>query len=303
MNQMTNDFFRFFIPRAALLSLLVLIPILNLQAKTLEKARSIYRNIVVDQSHGKRCMRFETRRKKIANQACIDVNHPDRLVFEYTQSILSGLAYQPKPKEILIIGLGGGLLPRAFSQVIPSANVTSVEIDPVVVKLAKKYFYYSESPKIKTIIRDGRVFIKRAKNQTKRYDWIILDAFNGDYIPEHLLTKEFLQEAKDILSPDGILTANTFSNSRLYDHESVTYQSVFGSIKTLRSPTKGNRIIFGCNCEKWPLVNQIDSELVNKLEPVGVDIQSAMRRLSDKVDWDTSVKILTDQYSPANLLN
>ena len=49
----------------------------------------------------------------------------------------------------------------------------------------------------------------------------MLDAFDHEYIPEHLLTQEFLKEVKSLLAPGGVLAANTFSSSRLYDHESV----------------------------------------------------------------------------------
>ena len=65
--------------------------------------------------------------------------------------------------------------------------------------------------------------------EQQRYDLIMLDAFDHEYIPEHLLTQEFLQEVKSLLAPGGVLAANTFSSSRLYDHESTTYAAVFGS--------------------------------------------------------------------------
>ena len=284
--------------------LLVLISLsLTLSAKTIHKERSIYRNIVITENNKKRCMRFESRRRSISNQACMDLNNKDRLVFEYTQSIMAGLAINPSPGRVLIIGLGGGSLPSVFSKVIPEAEVISVEIDPAVAKLAKKYFDYIETDKIRTSIKDGRVYIKRAVKQQQKFDWIILDAFNGDYIPEHLLTKEFLTETKQLLSPNGLLSANTFSGSKLYDYESVTYQSVFEQLKFLKSPTKGNRIIFACNCEKFPEKITANEMMQAKLLPHGVDLKKLVNRLSQKVDWDTKVQPLTDQFSPANLLN
>jgi len=276
---------------------------LNLSARTIHKERSIYRNIVITEKNQRRCMRFESRQRSISSQACIDLDNKDRLVFEYTRSIMAGLAIKPLPERILIIGLGGGSLPNAFSKILPETEIVSVEIDPAVAKLAKKYFYYVENDKIKTSIKDGRVYIKRAIKQKQTFDWIILDAFNGDYIPEHLLTKEFLAETKQLLTPDGLLSANTFSGSKLYDYESVTYQSVFNNLKFLRSPTKGNRIIFACNCDRFPVEIVLDEAMQNKLLPFGIDLSSLINRLSSKVDWDTSVSPLTDQFSPANLLN
>ncbi|MGB0496268.1 MAG: spermidine synthase [Kangiellaceae bacterium] len=271
-------------------------------AKELHRERSLYRNVIVTEKDDIRCMRFETRRKKISNQACINMVKPDELVFEYAHSVLSGLAFNPNPKNILVIGLGGGVLPQTFEKVLPNTVITSVEIDPAVVSIAKKYFKYKENERIKTSVQDGRIFIKRAISKNQTYDWIILDAFNGEYIPEHLLTLEFLQEVKKLLSPDGLLSANTFSSSELYNYESVTYQKVFNQLQILHSPTKGNRVIFACNCEKFDQRPTYSNELSSKLEKYNVNLPYLIERLSTEVDWDQSVEALTDQHSPANLL-
>ena len=272
------------------------------EAKELHRERSLYRNVIVTEKNNIRCMRFETRRKKKSNQACINLKKSNELVFEYTQSILAGLVFNPAPKNILVIGLGGGVLPQVFESVLSDTVITSVEIDPAVVSIAKEFFNYRENDRIKTSTQDGRVFIKRALRKNKKYDWIILDAFNGDYIPEHLLTLEFLQEVKGLLSPNGLLSANTFSSSELYNYESVTYQAVFNQLQILQSPTKGNRVIFACNCENFNKVPEVNNKLARQLEKYGVNLPYLVARISADVDWDESVKPLTDQHSPANLL-
>jgi len=283
------------------LLLLCLVPF-SAQAKQIHKERSIYRNVVIVEEDGERCMRFETRRKKVTNQACIDLNDSDKLVFEYAHGVLAGFAINPQPKRILILGLGGGVLSNVLHEIVPEAEIVSVDIDPVVVKLAKKYFNYKENDKVTTEIKDGRVYVKRAKLKNQTFDWVILDAFNGDYIPEHLMTKEFLQEVKDLLNPGGIVSANTFSTSKLYDYESVTYQQVFGKLYTYQAPTKGNRVLFGCNCDNLQTFPEMPEVLQAKVDKYKVDLKRVWNRITDKVDWDTSSDVLTDQYSPANLL-
>ncbi|MGX5172621.1 spermidine synthase [Aliikangiella sp. IMCC44653] len=274
----------------------------ELAAKQIEKKRSIYRNVIIVEEDGERCMRFETRRKKITNQACIDLQDDDRLVFEYSHGVLAGYALQPEPKRILILGLGGGVLSRTMHQISPQAEIVSVDIDPVVVDLAKQYFNYQENDQVKTEIKDGRVYVKRALLKKQKFDWIILDAFNGDYIPEHLMTKEFLMEVKALLSTNGILTANTFSNSALFNYESVTYQSVFKQLYIFQAPTKGNRVIFGCNCEDFSSFPALAPKLVEAFKHYGIDVAKVYQRINNTVNWDTESEILTDQYSPANLL-
>lgn len=271
-------------------------------AKEIAKERSIYRNVTIVEEKKLRCMRFETRRKRIANQACIDLKDDKRLVFEYLHGVMAGFALNKKPKRVLIIGLGGGVLSKLFHELSPETEIVSVDIDPVVVKLAKKYFDYRENEKVKTVIQDGRVYVKRAILKKENFDWIVLDAFNGDYIPEHLMTKEFLDEVKSLLTPNGILTANTFSNSKLYDYESVTYQHVFKKLHIFDAPTKGNRIIYACNCSNFEKFPKLDDLLNDQLKPYSVNLKKVWARISDKVDWDKDSPLLTDQYSPANLL-
>ncbi len=274
----------------------------SVSSREVYKERSIYRNVVITEEDNLRCMRFETRRKKITNQACIDLEDEQRLVFEYAHGVLAGYAIKPKPERILIIGLGGGVLSNVMQQISPNAEIVSVDIDPVVVKLARKYFNYQENEKVKTEIKDGRVFVKRALLKKEKYDWIILDAFNGDYIPEHLMTKEFLIEVKSLLTKGGILSANTFSNSKLYDYESVTYQNTFGDLQIYQAPTKGNRVIFGCNCESFKSFPAFSEALKSNMLKYKVDPETVSGRINNRIDWDTQSPQLTDQYSPANLL-
>ncbi|QGX38477.1 spermidine synthase [Permianibacter aggregans] len=272
------------------------------QAKVIHEERSLYRNILIDEKANVRCMRFVVHnRGGTHNQSCKDLNEPRRLVFDYAQKVMMGLLLKPEPKSILIVGLGGGSLPMAFHELLPNAVITSVEIDPAVTRAAKAYFDYQENDFVRTETADARVFIKRAMFRKQQWDWIILDAFNGDYIPEHLMTMEFFQEVKSVLAPGGLVTANTFSTSRLYDHESTTYQASFKNLLILKS-SKGNRVIFAA---EQPLIFPIQESYLaqwqQRLQPYDVNIK---RLLNDQAvpDWDTQARVLTDQYAPANIL-
>ena len=66
-------------------------------------------------------------------------------------------------------------------------------------------------PRTDVFEEDGRVFAKRMGKQGIRYDLVMLDAFDHEYIPEHMLTREFLLEIKGLLTPQGVLAANTFA--------------------------------------------------------------------------------------------
>ena len=266
----------------------------------LHTERSLYRNIIVYESDDERCMRFT---KQIsARQSCISLKDPDSLVFNYTKMMLGALYLQPGPDKVLIIGLGGGILTSTLARILPKAKIDTVEIDPAVVRVAQKYFNFRMSSTMTVAEEDGRVFVKRAIQKGTKYDLIMLDAFDHEYIPEHLLTQEFLREVKQIMTPAGVLAANTWSSSRLYDHESTTYESVFGRFFNLRLVS---RVILVKNdgLSSKSVISKNAETLEARLKPFGAGADFLLPLFSTDRDWRTDARILTDQYSPSNLLN
>lgn len=291
--------------RQGLISLSVLAAVLlqPVAAETLHEERSLYRDITVTQEGQRRCLVFNVHRGD-RNQTCMNTADPERLVFEYAKMSFAGLLLNPNPRHVLIAGLGGGSLPSALTTLFPEAQIDVIEIDQAVVNVAKEFFDFEETDQVSVIVNDARVYVKRAALLEKKYDLVILDAFTGDYIPEHLLTLEFLQEVRSIMTPDGVLVANTFSTSRFYDHESETYQRAFGEFFNFKLPSSGNRIIIARD-ELLPprgKMMQTARDLAPRVRRFGVPLLEYPNRLSTRVDWDRSRRVLTDQYSPSNLL-
>jgi spermidine synthase len=216
--------------------------------------------------------------------------------------MLGALFVNPSPRSVLIVGLGGGTLPRTLRQLLPATRIDVVEIDPAVVRVASRYFGFTPGDKTHVIESDGRVYVKRALRGTQRYDLIMLDAFDHEYIPEHLLTQEFLQEVKSLLAPGGVLAANTFSSSGLYEHESVTYERVFEKFFNLK---RENRVVL-TRLGALPDQEQLRTtarQFDDAFDRYGFEAAEILPLLRQERDWDPRARVLTDQYSPANLLN
>lgn len=275
----------------------------SVNAEVIHEERSLYQNILVTQRGDRLCLQFTVRRVQ-RNQSCMNTRNPKQMVLTYTRMMMSGLLIMPNPENILIVGLGGGTLVTVLTELIPTAYVDVVEIDPAVYTVARKFFNYAPTKNTRVILQDARVFTKRAASKSRRYDLIMLDAFNGDYIPEHLMTREYLQETRAILSDRGVVVANTFSTSRLYDHESETYFQVFGPFINFTSGTSGNRIVLasGSSLATNNNIKQLANDWQNRLEPYNVPISSFPKNFDRGQNWDRSRRVLTDQYSPANLL-
>lgn len=91
------------------------------------------------------------------------------------------------------------------------------EINPDISRLARKHFTYladaeNRGAKIETIIGDARLMLEREPDQ--RFDVLLLDAFSGDAIPVHLLTKEAFAIYRRHMQPDGIIVVHV-TNSYL----------------------------------------------------------------------------------------
>jgi spermidine synthase len=287
---------------AFVLSLLVALP-LSAQPKLLHQERSLYRNIFVTQDGDERCMLFRYPRP-FGRESCKMLKEPQKLIFDYTQMMLTGLYLNASPKRILIIGEGGGTIPTALHEMLPDAQIDLVELDKSVDSVARQYFDFKPDGKLRVFIEDGRVFVKRMIPQKPNYDMVLLDAFDADYIPEHMLTREFLQEVKSIMTPNGVIVANTFSDSALYDYESTTYRAVFGPFFNLRL---ANRIILGrsggITADDLALAKKNAAVVEAEFAKRGSTSNFLLPLLNPAVDWNTTARVLTDQYSPSNLLN
>jgi spermidine synthase len=266
----------------------------------LHTERSLYRQIFIYEEDGLRCMRFT--RLVNARQSCVILADPRRIAFDYLRMMLGALYLKPEPRRILVIGLGGGTLVDALRRTLPEAEIDAVEIDPAVVRMAERYFSFQPGPRVHVHEQDGRVFVKRALRSGTRYDLVMLDAYDHEYIPEHLLTQEFLREVQGVLAPDGVLAANTFSSSRLYDHESATYASVFGRFFNLK---RSNRVILAKQdgLPDAATLRENAERLQPALAPTGLDPAWLLSRFDTKMDWRSDARVLTDRYSPSNLLN
>jgi spermidine synthase len=182
----------------------VLFCVVRLQASVVFDNFSAYHHIQVVDDRGTRTLSFNGSR-----ETCMSLTNSLRGHFEYTEYFQMPWLWNPDPKRVLMAGLGGGSTQRAFQHYYTNVMVDTVEIDPVVVAVAKKYFGVTETLKHAIHTNDARVFLRRTTNI---YDAIIMDAYAttryGSSVPPHLTTKEFFIIARDHLTTNGVVAYN-----------------------------------------------------------------------------------------------
>jgi spermidine synthase len=171
--------------------------------KTLLQKDTFYHRIRIEEDNEARYMYFDR-----TLQSAMNLKDPTALRLIYSRYTSLGFTFRPDAKKMLVIGLGGGSIPKKIQKEFPHMEIDAVEIDPEVIKMAKDYFNIKENILLRLHAQDGRLFMTRTRQQ---YDIILLDAYFTDAMPFHLTTKQFFELAQKKLTPNGIIVANLIS--------------------------------------------------------------------------------------------
>lgn len=211
--------------------------------------------------------------------------------------------YDPaKVERMAIVGLAAGTTARAASAAFPNITIDGIEIDPLIVEVARKYFDMNQ-PNLNVIIQDGRVGLR---NSPHRYQVISVDAYRPPYIPWHMTTLEFFQEARDKLTEDGVLVLNVGrgpTDRRLVEAFSSTLLQVFPSVHVMDLPDTFNTIIYATVQPTDPA--NLDANLISlaasgNAHPLLIEpIQTTLANLQPT---PTGGRIFTDDLAPIELI-
>jgi spermidine synthase len=287
---------------------------------------SAYHHIVVEDRGDQRMLRFDD-----AVQTIMSLKNPWGGGFEYADFFHVPVIFNPDPERVLFIGLGGGTGPKAFLRDYPDVQVDAVEIDPVVVDVAKEYFGIEPQPRLRIHTGDGRAFLNRGAG---RYDAINVDAYasgpQGAYLPYHLATVEFFETAKSKLKNGGHLVYNAVGkpgglNSDTIAQLAVTMRASFYAVYAFEARGSINTVFVAVHIEPdeldeeglvdgkaWPegpwLQHPLSSRelrrLVVQLQQQGLlhipGMERRVQQISRAHNARYNATILTDNHAPVD---
>ena len=229
----------------------------------------------------------------------VNLADPDDLPTLYARAASIATMYPQDVKRVLILGLGGGAISTYLGRFLPHATIDTVELDPGVIDVAKKYFGIRETNRVRFLENDGRVFLNRNK---ELYDLIVVDAFTGSYIPFHLMTKEFYRLVRERLAPRGVAAFNILPGTKLYDSSLVTFKNVFDRIDLYHAGGE------------WGVIVTAPRDPIEDGEELKQRAVAAQERYKFRydigklaADWRIDVpkalkgELLTDDFAPVNV--
>jgi spermidine synthase len=212
---------------------------------------------VVEDANGK-ALYFDARNV----QSRMRKNAPYELELGYTRTMMGFLLYQPQPRDILIVGLGGGSLSKFCYEQLPGAVIASVEINPAVIALRNQFAIPADNNRFRVICADAADYLA---GQTAIADVILLDGFEDYGLPYALSNQLFYDHCYKALRDGGVLTANLWDRDatqrRCREHIGGRFDK---KIATAGTDSSKNVIAFAVKNPRlpsWPLLQQRAQQL------------------------------------------
>lgn len=266
-----------------------------------------YHRLSVTEDAEERHLRFDR-----SHQTAMYLDDPFETSFRYPGYFHLALALKPDAKRVLVVGLGGGSAVKRMWRDYPDMRIDVVEIDPVVIDVAYRYFALPRDPRIRVFEEDGRRFLQRTD---ETYDVIIMDAYYADALPFHLTTEEFFEEVDARLSPGGVVAYNIIASvdgpgSRLFRSMHRTASTVWRELWTFpigigadrSADARRNIIVFASDSStteaelRARIRNRVNGRV--SLDPFTAYEADFWSRSVDHRD----VPLLTDQHAPTDSL-
>jgi spermidine synthase len=238
---------------------------------------SPYHRIRVTDNDGVRLLKFERNQ-----QSSMRLDDPFESDIEYVRYFNLALAIQPEIRRVLVVGLGGGSVVKQMWRDYPEMHFDAVEIDPEVADVAYELFGLPRDDRIRVIVSDGREFIR---THTDVYDLIIVDAFDDDRIPPHLLTEEFLRELRDHLTQDGVVAYNVIGS--VHGDHSKPFRSFY---RTLSNVWRDVRLFAVDYSASGPIILAFGGNIILLASDIELTADEMLARVAKRVDGRVALK-------------
>lgn len=232
--------------------------------------RSIHRSVAADtsvdvsESNGVRSLHLGNS----TVQSSMRLSDPYALELTYTRGMMMFLLFAPNVRQVLMLGLGGGSIPKYIHHHLPQVEMMRViEINPRVIQVARSHFAVPDNDaRLEILECDGVQYIREHAENTQV---LILDAYDSNGLPAELCSQDFFDCCAEALTTDGILVVNLWGSDRNFEMYLQRIEQAFDG-RTLILPTgrPGNIVVFAFRREPGELRWGELRERARKLEQI-----------------------------------
>ncbi|MFA7243158.1 MAG: polyamine aminopropyltransferase [Sulfuricellaceae bacterium] len=177
-------------------------------------------------------------------QSSMRLSAPNDLELPYTRSMMAFLLFHPEPKNILMVGLGGGSLPKFVYHRMPETRITVLEINDQVITIARCLFCLPpDDERLSVRLEDGGEYVPTHPDCA---DIILSDGFDGETLAESLSTQRYFSDCRQALTPNGVFAINLWGSDKNFQTYFQRISDCFDSLALcLPSEKHGNIVVLG----------------------------------------------------------
>lgn len=213
-------------------------------------------------------------------QSSMRLDRPDELHIDYTRTMMGFLLLNPRPRNITMIGLGGGSLVKFCRRHLPFAKMTVVENNPGVIALRKDFGIPEDDAGLRVLVDDGAVHVSTA---AAAVDVLLVDGFDSSGQPAQLCSQVFYDGCFGALAAGGVLVVNLHADHP--EHELYCKRiahSFKGNAMQVMAPDKSNCVVFAAR--RRPVTLQ-SLRSVQWADQLGTDLRSRLRGEFAHIGW------------------
>ena len=171
-------------------------------------------------------------------QSSMKLDDPYELVLSYTRAMMAFLLFRPQPEHVLMIGLGGGSLPKFVYKHLPGTRTTVIESEPKVIAVARQYFHLPpDDERLAVEVAEGGAWVAAHPHCC---DVLMVDGYDRTEQVPQLCSEDFYASARAALSDEGVLVVNLWSSDGRFDAYLQRIESVFAAVVCVPAERRGN---------------------------------------------------------------
>lgn len=166
---------------------------------------------------------------------------PDRLVVDYTRTMLGALALVPAPRRMAMVGLGGGSQAKFLYRHLPAATLEAIEINPDVIALRQRFRVPEDGARFRVVQADAAEWLK---GQGAAIDLLLVDGYDTSGIPAALSTQRFYNDCHAGLRPGGVAAFNLYDTAHAEHWHRLKVAFGATNVAMVEEARQSNRVAF-----------------------------------------------------------